>query len=234
MRLSARTTRKGGRLADTVFPHLKRAAHFATDRAIDDVKADTRNTIKSVGLGGLANAVAVTSSKKKRREGPRDDAWGAIFARGGQFSRANQALMSYTEGAYILPTGGRKWLAYPTKAAGRLIRLPTPKIGGRPGYANFKNQPSRGRQKLEFIRFSSRRAALVLRNAVVNNRTGKAKPREKRVSRHTTAKDFVVIFWLIPFTRRAARFSQAEKVRKGANSIPRYVGEFQTKFPLKA
>lgn len=226
----ARTYRREGpRLAAAVLPHLRKSAHQATDRAIKDVKTATRSKIRSVALGRLANAVGSTSSLEKRRT--RGDAWAAIYARGGLYSRANQALMAYTEGATILPTGGRKWLAYPTKAAGRLKRLPIPRTGGR-GYANFKNQPSRGGQRLRFVQFNPRRAALVLDDASVSNSTGKAKPFGKRLGRGQTRKKVVVMFWLIRITKRAARFNQHQIVARYGQQLGDYVLAAQTRIPL--
>lgn len=216
-------------MAAAVIPHLRRAGHFATDKAIDIAKARSRSKIRSVGLGGLANAIGSTSSLKKRRTD--GNAWGAIFARGGINSRANQALMAYTHGASIYPTAGRKWLAFPTKAAGRLTRLPIPRIGGR-GYGNFKNQPSRSRLKLRFIQFSARAAALVLDDASVSGKTGRAKPMGKRLGRGATRHKFVIMFMLIKFTRRAARFDQDAIVAGAGAGIPGYAAEFQTRNPL--
>jgi hypothetical protein len=218
-------TRQGPAMRDVVLPSLRRASHYATDKAIDDAKRVTRNTIRNVRLGRLANAVGATSSLKKRKTA--GGAYGVIYARGGEYSRANQALMAYTEGARIMPTGGRKWLAYPTKAAGRLVRLPIPRIGGR-GYANFKNQPSRG-PRLRFVPFGPRRAALVLDDASVSNKTGRAKPMGKRLGRGATAKRFVVMFWLIRFTTRAGRFDQHAIVRRSGEKIGTYVEEFQAR-----
>jgi hypothetical protein len=213
-------------MAAIVIPELRAASHYASDKAIALAKTNTRNKIRAVGLGGLANAVGATSSLKKRRTNePRG--WGAIYARGGRDSRANQALMSYTEGALIQPTAGRKWLAYPTQAAGRITRLPIPRVGGR-GYANFKNQPSRVRGvQLSFVQISPNRAMLVLKNASVSRKTGRGKPMGQRLGRGQDRKDFVVMFWLIRFTRRAARFDQHAIVRDAAGSIPRFVREYQ-------
>ena len=217
-------------MRDVVLPHLRKAAHYATDKAIEEAKTNTRTTIRAVRLGKLANAVGATSSLKKRRTN--GGAWGAIYARGGLHSRANQALMAYTQGATILPTGGRKWLAYPAKAAGRVARLPVPRIGGR-GYANFKNQPSRSRMKLRFVRFSARSAALVLDNASVSNKTGRAKPMGKRLGRGATRKPFVVMFWLIKFTTRAKRFDQHQIVRRSGARIGHYAHEYQARHPVR-
>lgn len=215
-------------MIDVALPHLRRASHYATKKAIDDAKRNTRNTIRSVGLGRLERAVGSTSSLEKGRT--QGNAWGVIYARGGQYSRANQALMSYTEGATIVPTGGRKWLAYPTAAAGRLKRLPIPRIGGS-GYANFKNAPSRNGMRLRFVQFSPNRAALILDNASVSNKTGKAKRLGKRLGRGATLHRTVVMFWLIRITRRAARFNQHAIVAAAGGRIGTYVEEFAARSP---
>jgi hypothetical protein len=210
-------------MVDVAIPHLRKASHYAADKAIKAAKSETRATIRGVGLGRLSNAVGATSSLEKQRT--IGNAWGAIFARGGIDSRANQALMAYTEGARILPTGGRKWLAYPTKAAGRTVRLPIPRIGGR-GYGNFKNQPNRYGMQLRFVRFSPTRAALVLDEGIVSNKTGKVRRGAKRVGKASTHQKFIVMFWLIPFTTRAARFNQHEIVARNGRNIGIYIEEY--------
>lgn len=229
MRATARFKRIGPRMVDVALPHLRRAAHYATDKAIKDAKTQTRSTIRAVGLGRLANAVGSTSSLAKGRTAK--EAWGAIFARGGIDSRANQALMAYTEGATIVPTGGRKWLAYPTKAAGRLVRLPIPRIGGR-SYGNFKNSPSRYGLKLRFVRFSPSRAALVMDEAIVSNKTGRVRRGAKRPGKASTRQRFVVMFWLIKITTRAARFDQHAIVRASGQKIGFYVEEYARRNPV--
>jgi hypothetical protein len=227
--MARRYQRQGPSLKDVVLPSLRRASHYATNEAIEDAKKTTRSTIRNVRLGGLANAIGSTSSLKKRKTGPSQSAYGVIFARGGEFSRANQALMSYTEGARITPGPGKKWLAYPTKQAGRLVRLPIPRTAGRK-YANFKNQPSRG-PKLRFVKFSERKAALVLDDASVSNKTGKAKPMRKRLGRGAKRYKFVIMFWLIRYTTRAARFNQHRIVAQSGQKIGNYVEQFQARTP---
>lgn len=227
IRTSIRVKRLGTPLAATVIKDLRGASHFATDKAIEKAKIQTRATIVGVGLGRLANAVGATSSLKKRKtEG---SAYGVIFARGGIDSRANQALMSYTEGAQIYPTGGRKWLAFPTQAAGRLARVPLPRVGRRV-FANIKNRPGLAGQ-LKFVPFSSTHAALVLEDASVSNKTGRAKPFGKRLGRGATRQKFVVLFWLIRFTARAARFNQHAIVAQAGADIGKYVAEYQARTP---
>lgn len=231
MRAKARYERQGKRMVDVALPHMHRAAHYAADKSIRDAKLASRSKIRSVGLGRLANAIGSTSSLEKKRTA--GGAWGAIYARGGIDSRANQALMAYTEGATILPTGGRKWLAFPTKAAGRLVRLPIPRIGGK-GFANFKNQPSRmGGVKLRFVQFSPRSAALVLDDASVSKKTGRAKSFGKRLGRGAERKRAIVMFRLIKVTTRAARFNQHAIVAQAGRKIPFYAEEFQRRFPIR-
>lgn len=231
MRIRAKTKRQGPGISRTVLPHLRGAAHYAADGAIKIAKRQTRLTVRSVGLGGLANAIGATSSLEKRRT-QSNTAWGAIFARGGINSRANQALMAYTEGALIRPTGGRKWLAYATPAAGRLARVPLPRIGRR-AFGNVRNTPGINRNNLVFVRFSANRAALVLKNASVSRKTGRAKAAGKRIGRGADRKDFVVMFWLIRFTARAARFNQGQIVRQAAQAIPRLAQDYQRQHPLR-
>lgn len=232
MRIRARHKRQGPGISRAVLPHLRAAAHYAADGAIQIAKRDTRAKIRSVGLAGLANAVDATSSLAKRRTN--GSAWGAIFARGGINSRANQALMSYTEGALIRPTGGRKWLAYATAAAGRLTRVPLPRIGGR-SFGNVRNNPSLSSRglNLQFVRFSANRAALVLKNASVSRKTGRAKSAGARIGRGADRRDFVVMFWLIRFTARAARFDQGAIVQQASRAVPRLAEEYQRKHPIR-
>lgn len=216
-------------MVDVALPHLRRSAHYAADRAIKDAKTATRAIIRSVGLGRLSGAVGATSSLEKGRTA--GDAWGAIFARGGINSRANQALMAYTEGASIYPTGGRKWLAYPTKAAGNRIRLPIPRIGGRT-YGNFKNQPSRNGMQLRFVKFNEMHAALVLDEGIVSNKTGRVRRGAKRAGTASARQKFIVMFWLIRYTRRAQRFDQHAIVASYGANIGRYVEEYGRKHPV--
>ncbi len=210
-------------MVDVALPHLRRASHYAADKAIKEAKSVTRQTIRTVRLGRLANAVGSTSSLEKGRLA--GNAWGAIFARGGINSRANQALMAYTEGAVIVPTGGRKWLAYPAAAAGRLVRMPTAR-----GFGNFKNTPGRYGEKLRFVQFSPRRAALVMDNAIVSNKTGRIRRGAKRPGTASTKKKFVVVFWLIKVTTRAKRFDQHRIVAAAGRRIGDFVEEYGRRF----
>lgn len=222
--------REGQPFSKTVLPDLNAAAHYAADKSIAQVKQITRNKIKSVGLGRLSRAVGTSSSTKVRRTKLKDSAFGVIFARGNVNSRANQALLAYTEGARILPTGGRKWLAYATKAAGRLIRKQLPSTGRSRRFGNFRNQPRlNSGVKTRFVPISNSRAMIVLDNALVNNKTGKAKPFGKRTPKGSTRKKYVVLFWLIRFTTRAARFSQHEITRSGSKQIPFYAAQYLNK-----
>lgn len=221
--------REGKPFGKTVLPDLNAAAHYAAHKSIEQVKQRTRNKIKSVGLGRLSRAVGTSSSTKVRRTKQGESAFGVIFARGNESSRANQALLAYTEGARILPTGGRKWLAYPTKAAGRLIRKQLPSTGRGRRFGNFRNRPRITGLKTRFVPINNKRAMIVLDDALVNGKTGRAKPFGKRTPKGSVRKKYVVLFWLIRFTTRAARFSQHDITKAGSERIPFYAAQYLNK-----
>lgn len=213
--------------------HLK-AARIATDRASKDAQRELQRKMRSVRLGRLANAVGQTSSlrKKSTGTGPADRAWGApapygaVYARGGDNSRAGQALEAYSQGVTIRAgaTPGLSWMAYPTQAAGRIIRLPRIK-NGKPGFGNYRNTPSRQANRLRFVRLSPNRAMLVLDKAEVSVRTGKARPQRDRKSKAFNREKFVVMFWLIKVTTRAKRFDKDSYVQRAARNVPRFMIE---------
>lgn len=225
MRGRVRTSRPKIRMAQLVRQDLRRAAHLGVNDSTEMAKDMTRQKIRSVRLGGLANAIGIQTSLRKKKTGD-NLAWGALFARGGVNSRANQALMAYTEGAQIYPTGGRKWLAFPTKAAGRTVRLPIPRVSRGKAYGNFKNQPSRG-PRLKFVPVNSKTALLILVNAQVSRKTGKASPYSGKKSRTADRKDGVVMFILIRFTSRMKRFDQQVIMRRAFSTIPTNIAKYQ-------
>lgn len=233
-----RWRREGGAITQVVVPILRQTAHYATDRATTYAKGLTQQTIRSVGLGRLANAVGSDSSlrsgSKKNRErrsaggslrgtGGSLNAWGAVFARGGSESRANQALLAYSQGATIVPGAGKKWLAFATDAV--------PKRAGR-----NKMTPARYRAtglersigKLTFVAGKNSKVAyLVARKVTVSRRTGQARAYAGRTPRGSDRKREVVAFVLIRFTRRAQRYDQGKIMREAAAMVPRYAAEYQ-------
>lgn len=221
-----RTRREGKGIAALVLPNLRRAAHYATDASIKEADETTRRTIRSVGLGKLANAIGSTSSLRKRRTSS-NNAWGAIYARGRPGGRGEQALLAYSEGARISPRGGRKWLAFATKAiptrVGRLKM--TPEL-----YQSSGLTSSIGR--LVFIQRSAKEALLIVRKVQVSRRTGRAKAGGGRKGRGADAKGFIVAFILIRFTSRAQRFNQGAIVRRSGTRIPFHVEQYQLQNPV--
>jgi len=214
--------REGGSLAKIVRTDLRRRAHHAADRATRYAKEQTQQRIRGAGLGRLANAVGSTSSFRERGYVATDNAWGAVFARGKTEGRGNQALLAYSEGATIMPRGGKKWMAFATDAI--------PKRAGR-----YKMTPARYNAsglvqsigKLVFVMGKSGRVAyLVARNVVQSKRTGRIKAPGARTPRGAVAKKSVVAFVLIKITRRGQRFNQPAIMRDAAAQIPRFAAEF--------
>lgn len=227
MRARVRTVRPKIKMSQIVRRDLKQAAHKGVALSTQSAKDWTRSTIRSVRLGGLANAIGTSTSQSKRRT--REElAWGALFARGGQDSRANQALMAYTLGARIYPTNGKQWLAFPTKEAGNTARLPTPRTSRLRSYGNFKNQPSRFRgAQLRFVPVNAKLALLILPKATVSRATGRAKPFTGKRPRNADRKDGVVMFVLIKQTTRMKRFDQQAIMRRAFATIPGNIAKFQ-------
>ena len=191
---------------------LYEAAQRGTHEASIGAQRKVRGKIKAVGLGGLANAVGQTSSSKKRQK-PKTP-YGTIYVRGGDESRAGQALKAYTKGATI--TARRKqWLAFATNAV--------PKRVGR-----YKITPERynrgGLQtrigQLQFVKVNERLAFLVVRNVTLHPRTHQAKRAGKGRPRTRVPAKQVIAFVLIKVTRRAVRFNKDREVNKAARELP--------------
>lgn len=200
----------------------RKAAIEVTDLASKKAQRHVQAKMRSVGLGKLANAVGQTSTKKKRTGRADDNPYGVIFARGGDESRAGQAMEAYTQGAVIRPRTGA-WLAVPTKAVPRFVstggkrRRLTPKLWEQSGMNQRIGE-------LVFRQIRSDLALLVVRQVSLSPKTGQAKrlgPRRPRT--RIVPKNDVVAFVLIKHTTRAARFDQREIVRKYANRVPQYL-----------
>lgn len=191
---------------------LYTAAQLSTDESSVETQAAVQAKIRGVGLGKLAGAVGRTSSKRKVQKPKRP--YGAIYARGGDESRAGQALESYTRGATIIPKRGR-WLAFPTNAVPRTInrRRTTPMLYRRSGL-----QTSIG--VLHFVQVNPRLALLVVRNVTLHPKTHQAKRAGKRAPRTRVPAKEVVAFILIKQTRRAVRFNKDREVWKVARTMP--------------
>lgn len=213
-----------GRQGKVLAKAENRAMHVAVDRATRLGQKGVQQRIRAVGLGRLAGAVGSTSSERKKRRSP-DNAWGAIFARGGKDSRAGGALEAYTQGATIR---GRnvEWLAIATRAL--------PKRIGR-----YRTTPQRYEAAgsplgpLVFKRISVNRAYLIAQgDFTVSVKTGKAKRAGGRKTRTRQAQRDVIAFVLIKQTRRAKRFDQKTIVRLASSKVAEFMEqEMQSALP---
>lgn len=195
----------------------QRGMHVAIDRATRLAQKAIQQRIKAVGLGRLGGAVRSTSSERKKRRDP-NNAWGAIYAAGGDESRAGGALEAYTQGATIR---GRnvQWLAIPTRAL--------PKRIGR-----FRMTPKRYEAAgnplgpLVFKLVTRNRAYLIAQGDFTTSaKTGRAKPFKGRVSRGRQKRRDIIAFVLIKETKRAKRFDQRDLVRLAHAQMPKFLQE---------
>lgn len=200
----------------------RRAAIAVTDEASKKAQRHVQAKMRSVGLGKLANAVGQTSTLRSRQTGQGRNPYGVLFARGGDESRAGQALESYAYGASITARRG-KWLAYPTEAAPRFIRT-----GGRRRRLTPAMWETGGLDqrigKLVFIQTSANVALLVVRGVSLSPKTGQAKALGKRAPRtRIAAKGNVPVFVLIRRTQRSQRFDHHQIMKFYADRIPDYL-----------
>lgn len=226
--MSARTKREGRGISEIVRPALRKAAHYAADKAIGVAIAGTRQTIKSVGLKGLANAVGSTSSQKKKQVNS-DQAYGVIYARGKHDdpdNRGEQALLAYTEGATIYPKSGKHWLAFPTRNIPQRVgrRKITPAL-----YKSAGLESSIG--PLRFVPGKGKYARLVVNNVEKSRRTGKVRAVRGKGSRAFAPKKSITAFVLIKFTVRAIRFSQKDIVRDASQQADTFAREYLDRLP---
>lgn len=172
--------------------------------------------MRGVGLGKLDQAVGFTSAQRK---GQRDRTpYAAIFAKGGDESRAGGALEAYSRGTTIRTING-EWLAYATEAVPKRIgrRKITPALYNRSGLVGSIG-------KLIFRKINPNLALLVLRKVSLSPKTGQAKALGKRAprTRIVPEKD-VVAFVLIRQTRRAKRFDKDIEVSLESRRTPLYM-----------
>lgn len=193
------------------------AMHRAVDRAGRLAQRGGQQKAKAVGLGRLAGAIASTSSERKRRR-DKDSAWAAIYPRGGQQSRAGQALEIYTTGGTIRSRQA-DWLAIATDALPKRMgrKRTTPKTYEAAGSPLGP---------LVFKRISANRAYLLAQgDFTVSRKTGRAKRFAGRVTRARAKKRDVIAFVLIKETKRAKRFDQAEITRRASQMVPKFMAE---------
>lgn len=202
------------------------AAQYATDKATRDAAVHMRARIARVGLGRLGGAVGNTSSLKKRQKPAMP--YGAIYARGGDESRAGQALQAYGTGVTIRARRG-SWLAFPTNAVPRSFsRRLLGALGGKrvtPGrFIDGGLATSIG--TLYFKPIKKDLAYLVIRNVTLDPRTHRAKKAGPRAPRTRIAAKEVAAFVLIRVTRRAKRFDKDRIVGAYARQVPDHMAEY--------
>lgn len=219
--MARRYKREGQGAAAIVLPKLRAASHYSVDKATTLAKGLTKQAIVGAGLGRLAGAVisATSTTKGKTRA---DFAFGVIYADGKGTNRGNQALLAYSQGATIVPSAGKKWLAFPTGAIPKRVgpKAMTPAL-----YNASSLVQSIG--KLQFVRGKkSSEAYLIAKKVTVSRRTGRAKAYQGRVPRGSDAKKGVVAFILIKFTKRAQRFDQNAIMARANRATPVFAQEF--------
>lgn len=202
------------------------AAQYATDRASKGAQVRVQGKIRAVGLGRLSGAVGQTSSLRKRQK-PRQP-YGVIYARGGDESRAGQALEAYSTGVTIRARNG-SWLAFATAAVPRtLARKMEGRLAGKRtsplSYRLGGMQTSIGTLVFKPIRPGL--AYLVVRNVTLHPKTHRAKRAGPRAPRTRIPAKEVIAFVLIRVTRRAKRFDKDREVRPEAARVPDYVFEY--------
>lgn len=199
-----------------------RAALEATDILSKKAQKHVQAQMRAAGLGKLDRAVGQTSALKKRQRDPERNAYGVIYARGGDDSRGGKTLESYSRGSLIIPKF-RRWLAFPTDAAPRYVSM-----GGRRRRLEAYDWAAAGLTrtigKLVFKPVSSRVALLVVRRVSLSPKTGRASKLGKRKPRNRIVPERdVVVFILIKRTSRMKRFDQVQTVRMYADRTPAYI-----------
>lgn len=211
---------------------LLRLSDRASARGLQKIRA----AMRGANLGRLGFALAQTSDLKKSgkafRRGDRVSASGTIFIRS-RSPRTIGAIVSYTEGATISPRRGR-YLWFPTDDLMRRARVPLPRTGGGRKAGNVRLEPhlwnrtglDRSIGPLVFVRSRSGRPLLIVRNAPVNQATGKVKKRTKkgRLSKGSVEKDFIVAFVGIPNTVRGRRVNPQQAVAQAVAEARSLIG----------
>jgi hypothetical protein len=217
---------------------LRQIALTTTDNAARQAKDKLRADFAAAGLGRLGFAIGEGSDKRKNRNvkelgGGRWSASGWLFIRS-RSQRTVGAIISYTEGATILPRRGRYlWIA--TDAVKRLAGVPLPSTGGGKGTANVRLEPrlwdrTYGRRlgPLIPIKGDDGTPLLVIKNQTVSasGKAGSLRPRTKtgRIPKGQVEQEITVAFIGIPNTRRAARVDVRAIAQQVANSLPAQLG----------
>lgn len=193
---------------------LEHSAAIAVDRNTGKARRQIQREMRAAGLGRLANAVGSTSSLQKGRTRG-NQAWGAVYAKGGDESLAGGALDAYSRGTVIRPVRG-KWLWFQTRALARTARLP-----GASGRSRLTPERYRALGSplgpLRFRRIKPDLAIYYAENLLVNPK-GRARKPGKRP--RTAPRKRVVLFYGIKFTRRAKRFDRDKVMKYWSSQVP--------------
>lgn len=197
----------------------RRAAVIATDKAATLYREDVQRSIRGGGLGRLEKAVGMTSTLKKRYT--TGDPFGVVFVKGGEQSRAGQALQIYESGGPIR-IRNKPWLAFQTNVIPRRIgpkrERTTPTL-----YEKYGLSQSIG--KLKFRPIGPGRALLVVQKVTQQPKTGRIRPAGKRPSKTRINLKEVVVFILIKATSRNKRYDRKAAARRRASEVPRLISE---------
>lgn len=203
---------------------MEQAALIASDRASKRARTTLRTQMRGARLGRLGNAFGQTSDLQKT---------GTVFRRAGGFSasglvfirsrseRTLGAIQSYLYGSSISPVRSR-YLWIPTDNIPRVsqrFRL-TPALWN-------KNGLDQRIGRLQFIRTRSGTPLLIVKNAPVNQASGRAGPRTKtgRLRRNQVEQPFIVAFVGIQRTSRQARVNANQIFRQVQAEMPQLIAQ---------
>lgn len=200
-----------------LFNQAVRAAHQTADEFGRKSQASIRTAMVQTGLGRMRGAVRYASSTTKRRQQRRDGqtparltlsgqqrAWAFVFNVGGDRSLGAFDVYSARPTTQIRPTGGKRWLAFPTGNFPRRVgrNKITPALWMASGLA-------RSIGPLVFIKGVSPNVAyLAVKNVSVTNKTGggaRALGKRGGVGAGRRKRELVVAFVLIRGTTRNQR-----------------------------
>jgi hypothetical protein len=222
---------------------MERAALIAVEKGARKAVLSIRSEMQGAGLGGLGNALADSSDKKrggiqKRYSNGGFSASGVVFIRS-RSERSRGAIRAYTEGANIRPVRARRlWI--PTEGANirpvraRWLWIPTDEIQRFAGSGRKKerltprNWTSSGMEakvgSLTYIKSVNGYPLLIVQSTNVPLTGAKGKPRANlkngRPPKGYTRKTFLVAFIGIPRTARAARINVPSIMSSVAAELP--------------
>lgn len=201
---------------------FERAALIATDKGRRMALTTLRGQMASAGLGRLGNGISSTSDLERtgavhRYPDGGFSASGTVFIRS-RSARTRGAIEAYTQGANIRPVRGR-WLWIATDSIPRLTgrERMTPELYHRNGF-DQKIGP------LVLVRGVNGYPLLVVKNASVaesgRKRSARSLTKSGQLRKGQAAKEFIVAFFAIPRTARAARVDVTAIMRQVQAQLP--------------